>query len=161
MPLTEEIEFVSCYLEIQRMRMDRIHYKLDLSDEMLREEVPPLIVQPLVENAVIHGIEADAEAGEIRVSGEKQGGVMVLVVEDDGQGMTQEAREALLNKLRGTMDQEMGCGLWNVNQRLQLRYGEQAGLDITESELGGLRVTLSWPAERELLPDSQDSIENM
>ncbi|GAS80904.1 sensor histidine kinase [Paenibacillus amylolyticus] len=155
-PLTEEIEFVSCYLEIQRMRMDRIHYKLDLSEEMLRQEVPPLIVQPLVENAVIHGIEADAEAGEIRVSGEKQGGVMVLVVEDDGQGMTQEAREALSNKLRGTMDQEMGCGLWNVNQRLQLRYGEQAGIDITESELGGLRVTLSWPAKQEYLLENEE-----
>ncbi|MNC81305.1 hypothetical protein D3C75_1343930 [compost metagenome] len=53
------------------------------------------------------------------------------------------------------MDQEMGCGLWNVNQRLQLRYGEQAGLDVTESELGGLRVTLSWPAEQEFLLENE------
>ncbi|MNP47781.1 hypothetical protein D3C76_1418550 [compost metagenome] len=48
------------------------------------------------------------------------------------------------------MDQDMGCGLWNVNQRLQLRYGEQAGIHITESPLGGLCVALSWPAEDEI-----------
>ncbi|MFK0521035.1 sensor histidine kinase [Paenibacillus illinoisensis] len=149
-PLNEEIEFVNCYLEIQQMRMDRIRYRIDLPDSMMRQEVPPLIVQPLVENAVIHGIEADADAGEIRVSGEKQNGVMILKVEDDGQGMTSEERDKLLDKLRGTMDQDMGCGLWNVNQRMQLRYGEQAGINITESPLGGLCVTLSWPAEDEI-----------
>ncbi|MGG4127805.1 sensor histidine kinase [Paenibacillus illinoisensis] len=148
-PLNEEIEFVNCYLEIQQMRMDRIRYRIDLPDSMMRQEVPPLIVQPLVENAVIHGIEADADAGEIRVSGEKQNGVMILKVEDDGQGMTSEERDKLLDKLTGTMDQDMGCGLWNVNQRLQLRYGEQAGINITESPLGGLCVALSWPAEDE------------
>ncbi|MCK6074155.1 sensor histidine kinase [Paenibacillus silvae] len=146
-PLSEEIEFVTNYLEIQRMRMERIHYTLDLPEDMLRIEVSPLIVQPLVENAVIHGIEADAEAGEIRVSGEQKDGRMLLIVEDDGQGMTQEEREALLIKLAGTMDQEMGCGLWNVNQRLQLKYGEKGGLHITESDLGGVRVVLSWPVE--------------
>ncbi|PZT55914.1 sensor histidine kinase [Paenibacillus silvae] len=146
-PLSEEIEFVTNYLEIQRMRMERIHYTLDLPEDMLRIEVPPLIVQPLVENAVIHGIEADAEAGEIRVSGEQKDGRMLLIVEDDGQGMTQEEREALLIKLAGTLDQEMGCGLWNVNQRLQLKYGEKGGLHITESDLGGVRVVLSWPVE--------------
>lgn len=149
-PLSEEIEFVNCYLEIQQMRMDRIRYRIDLPDSMMRQEVPPLIVQPLVENAVIHGIEADADAGEIRVSGEKQNGVMILKVEDDGQGMTSEERDKLLDKLRGTLDQDMGCGLWNVNQRLQLRYGEQAGIHITESSLGGLCVALSWPAEDEI-----------
>lgn len=149
-PLNEEIEFVNCYLEIQQMRMDRIRYRIDLPDSMMRQEVPPLIVQPLVENTVIHGIEADADAGEIRVSGEKQNGVMILKVEDDGQGMTSEERDKLLDKLTGTMDQDMGCGLWNVNQRLQLRYGEQAGINITQSPLGGLCVALSWPAEDEI-----------
>jgi two-component system sensor histidine kinase YesM len=147
---------VTNYLEIQRMRMERIHYTLDLPEDMLRIEVPPLIVQPLVENAVIHGIEADAEAGEIRVSGEQRDGTLFLIVEDDGQGMTQEEREAMLIKLAGTMDQEMGCGLWNVNQRLQLRYGGKGGIKLTESELGGVRVTLSWPVEQQpLLKDTE------
>lgn len=150
-PLTEEIEFVTCYLEIQQMRMDRIRFKIDLSEDLLRQEVPPLIVQPLVENAVIHGIEADAEAGEIRVSGEQRNGMMILTVDDDGQGMDELARQMLLHKLTGGMDQEMGCGLWNVNQRLQLRYGEQAGISVTESPLGGLRVTLSWPTDEKHL----------
>ncbi|MGR6543104.1 sensor histidine kinase [Paenibacillus tundrae] len=154
-PLTEEIEFVNCYLEIQKMRMDRIHYTIDLSEDILLQEVPPLIVQPLVENAVIHGIEADAEAGEIKVTGECRDGMMILQVEDDGQGMNAEGREALLLKLRGTMDQEMGCGLWNVNQRLQLRYGEKAGIHIEESQLGGLRVTLRWPVGEEQIAELQ------
>jgi two-component system sensor histidine kinase YesM len=104
-----------------------------------------------VENAVIHGIEADAEAGEIRVSGEQRDGMMILTVDDDGQGMDELGRQMLLHKLTGGMDQEMGCGLWNVNQRLQLRYGEQAGLSVTESTLGGLRVTLFWPVDEEHL----------
>lgn len=145
-PLREEIEFVTCYLEIQQMRMERIRYTVELPDRLLGQDVPPLIVQPLVENAVIHGIETDAEAGQIRVSGEIRNGLMVLAVEDDGQGMDELARAELQHKLTGAMDQEMGCGLWNVNQRLQLKYGDRAGMSIAESPLGGLKVTLFWPA---------------
>lgn len=145
-PLQEEIDFVTCYLEIQQMRMQRIHFTIDMPEEMKRQQVPPLIVQPLVENAVIHGIEQDGEAGEIKITGEKRDGWMYLSVEDDGAGMDQQVSVNLMNKLKGTMDGEMGCGLWNVNQRLQLKYNEEAGISIRASSLGGLCVTLCWPA---------------
>lgn len=144
-PLQEEIDFVTCYLEIQQMRMQRIRFTIDLPEEMKRQLVPPLIVQPLVENAVIHGIEQDAEAGQIKITGAVREGWMYLRVEDDGVGMDNQASVNLMSKLKGTMDGEMGCGLWNVNQRLQLKYNEQAGISIGPSSLGGLCVTLCWP----------------
>lgn len=150
----EEIDFVTCYLEIQQMRMQRIRFTIDLPEGMKRQQVPPLIVQPLVENAVIHGIEQDGEAGEIRITGVERDGWMYLSVEDDGAGMNQQAILNLMSKLKGTMDGEMGCGLWNVNQRLQLKFNEQSGISMGLSSLGGLCVTLCWPVGADVILDS-------
>jgi len=69
---------------------------------------------------------------------------MMLTVEDDGKGMTAEGIVEMENKLGKAMDEEMGCGVWNVHQRMRLRYGEEAGLSFSSSPLGGLQVTLQW-----------------
>jgi len=111
---------------------------------MRKRELPPLVLQPLVENAVLHGIEPVAKEGLVRITGYCSGRVMTLTVEDDGQGMTSEEIIELENKLSRAMDEEMGCGLWNVHQRMRLRFGEDSGLTIAPSTLGGLKVTLQW-----------------
>lgn len=142
--LSEETEFVTHYLEIQKMRMSRLRYEVKIPAHMLKKELPPLVLQPLVENAVIHGIEPIAKEGLVRITGLSNGRVMTLTVEDDGQGMTLDEIAELENKLCRAMDEEMGCGLWNVHQRMRLRFGEEAGLTISSSPLGGLKVTLQW-----------------
>lgn len=142
--LSEETEFVTHYLEIQKMRMSRLQYEVNIPPQMRKRDLPPLVLQPLVENAVIHGIEPVSKEGLVRITGSCNGRVMTLSVEDDGQGMSREGIIELENKLGKAMDEEMGCGLWNVHQRMRLRFGEEAGLTISPSPLGGLQVTLQW-----------------
>ncbi|WP_339244248.1 histidine kinase [Paenibacillus sp. FSL R10-2796] len=131
--LSEEVEFVNHYLEIQKMRMSRLRYEINIPPQMRKRELPPLVLQPLVENAVIHGIEPVAKEGLVRITGSCAGREMTLTVEDDGQGMTPEEIIELENKLSRAMDEEMGCGLWNVHQRMRLRFGETSGLRISPS----------------------------
>lgn len=142
--LTEEVEFVTHYLEIQKMRMSRLQYSVDIPPQMRRLHIPPLVLQPLVENAVLHGIEPGIGSGLLKITGSCSGRIMKLTVEDDGQGMTPEAIAELQHKLGDAMDEEMGCGVWNVHQRLRLRFGEEAGLTFAVSPLGGLQAELQW-----------------
>jgi len=142
--LSEELDFVTSYLEIQKMRMPRLSYSIQLDPDMRQLNIPPLMLQPLVENAIIHGIEASASAKEIRITGIWKDEEAKLIVEDDGQGMKDEAMMLLQSKMRHQMDEEMGCGLWNVHQRMQLRFRGNAGVSFSHSPLGGLKVTITW-----------------
>lgn len=142
--LSEELDFVTSYLEIQKMRMPRLSYSIDLDSDMRQLNIPPLMLQPLVENAIIHGIEAWTNAKEIRITGIWRDEEACLIVEDDGQGMTDEAMMKLQSKMRHQMDEEMGCGLWNVHQRMQLRFRGNAGVSFAHSQRGGLKVTITW-----------------
>lgn len=142
--LSEEINFVSSYLEIQKMRMERLSYTIDLPAEMRQLEIPPLMLQPLVENAVIHGIEAWSDASIIRITGEWNEDEARLIVEDDGRGMSAEAILILQHKMQIQMDEQMGCGLWNVHQRMHLRFRGSAGVSFFPSSLGGLKVIITW-----------------
>ncbi|MEK3748922.1 histidine kinase [Paenibacillus sp. FSL E2-8871] len=154
--LSEETEFVTHYLEIQKMRMSRLQYEVLIPPQMRKRDLPPLVLQPLVENAVIHGIEPVSKEGLVRITGTCNGRVMTLTVEDDGKGMTPEEIIVLDNKLGKAMDEEMGCGLWNVHQRMRLRFGEDAGLTIAPSSLGGLQVKLQW-----LLPLTDNNMDDI
>lgn len=142
--LSEEINFVTSYLEIQKMRMARLNYAIHLPSEMLHLEIPPLMLQPLVENAVIHGIEAWSDASVIQITGEWHEDGARLIVEDDGKGMSVENILILQHKMLNQMDEEMGCGLWNVHQRMHLRFRGTAGVSFSTSDLGGLKVTITW-----------------
>ncbi|MBD3922617.1 sensor histidine kinase [Paenibacillus sp. PR3] len=143
-PFAEELDFVHHYLDIQKLRMKRLEVTVQIADEMLDAGIPPLVLQPLVENAVIHGIESSAEAGSISITGESDGGSYKLTVEDDGIGMDAESILVLQYKLSKPMEEEMGCGLWNVHQRMQLQFGESAGLTLGTSAMGGFKVVLQW-----------------
>ncbi|WP_141500255.1 sensor histidine kinase [Paenibacillus luteus] len=142
--LSEEINFVSSYLEIQRMRMARLNYTITVPSEMRQLDIPPLMLQPLVENAVIHGIEAWSDASVIRITGEWNEDEARLIVEDDGRGMSTEDIMILERKMQNQMDEQMGCGLWNVHQRMHLRFRGTAGVSFASSGLGGLKVTITW-----------------
>ncbi|MEW4369520.1 sensor histidine kinase [Paenibacillus kandeliae] len=146
-PMAEEMAFVSNYLAIQQMRMSRLNYTIELAEELREVPIPPLMIQPLVENAVIHGVEPYSAAGHIGIKGWREQDRWYISVEDDGKGLDEERRFKLWNSLQQPLGEEMGCGLWNVHQRMQLRFGEDAGVMLSQSELGGLKVTLSWQAE--------------
>lgn len=143
-PLTDELQFVISYLEIQKMRMKRLEYEVNIPDDIHDLLVPPLLIQPLVENAVIHGIESHMKTGFIQITGEQDDDEIRIIVEDNGIGMDEVSIRALLWKLEEPLEEEMGCGLWNVHQRMMLRFGRPSGVELACSSLGGLKVILRW-----------------
>ncbi|MFS0724262.1 sensor histidine kinase [Paenibacillus sp. 1P07SE] len=143
-PLREEMELVRNYLHIQSMRMSRIRFQIDVPEEMLDTEVPRLIVQPIVENALIHGLEKQKKEGVLRVKGEVGPERFRLLVEDNGGGMDDERLRQFEASLNRPLREDMGYGVWNVHQRLVNLFGEGAGLQIAKADGGGLRVTLEW-----------------
>ncbi len=133
--LREEIRHVSNYLLIQKERMeDKLEYEIDIPHQYESVQVPRLILQPLVENAIIHGIETGGKVS-IRVYEREEDGGCWLEVSDNGAGMDEEQ----LKRLRdGTTEMRMdhrSIGVENVNKRIRLYYGEEFGLTI-ESRLG-------------------------
>ncbi|XID93415.1 sensor histidine kinase [Paenibacillaceae bacterium WGS1546] len=143
-PLSEELGFAVTYLDIQKRRRSRLDFSVELPSRLGKLDVPPLVIQPLVENAVLHGIENKAGEGLIRIEASEEEGRYQIVVDDNGGGMSDKARRELERRLAEPMGEHTGCGLWNVNQRMQLRYGNGAGISLAPSPLGGLRVVLAW-----------------
>ncbi|WP_246362826.1 sensor histidine kinase [Paenibacillus alba] len=142
--LDEEIRLIVNYLDIQKLRNGRIHYDINIPDEMLSQQVPRLMLQPIVENAVIHGVGKSYSSGEIRISGEIADGNCRIYIDDDGPGMTEDQQQALNRKMREPLQEKMGCGLWNTNQRIIHQFGDHSYLFFTKSLLGGFRTEIIW-----------------
>ncbi len=143
-PLKEELEFVRHYLNIQNLRMHRLEYEISVPEEMLDEQVPRLIIQPLVENAIIHGIEHRRGDGRITIKGEQDASFNRIIVQDNGAGLTDEGLRQLRSQLASAMTDEIGCGTWNVHHRLLFQFGEHSGLTFENVPDGGLKAVLTW-----------------
>jgi two-component system sensor histidine kinase YesM len=140
----EELQLVSNYLTIQNLRMDRIEYKIEVPEPMLLLAIPRLLLQPLVENAVIHGLEQKPGKGFIRIYGETVDGEHRIHIEDNGLGVSTERLQQLITTLDLSMTEEIGCGVWNIHQRLKHHFGDSSGLKLSASELGGFKATVLW-----------------
>ena len=131
--LRQELEFVERYLEIQQTRFhDRLRVQVDAESDVLDALVPPLVLQPLVENAVRHAIEPRTEEGWLRIRASRENGSLRLVVADDGPGMTGSANGS-------------GIGLANTRARLEQLYGREHRFSLANAVEGGLTVTLELP----------------
>lgn len=141
-----EIEHVKSYVQIQNMRYDNnITLEVDVPEELLQYTIVKLVMQPIVENAIIHGIfEKKEEKGIIRIFGEMKEGTIYLSIQDDGIGITDKRIREVLS---GESTREWhGYGVHNINGRLQLQYGNEYGLSFT-SEIGRYTIaTISIPA---------------
>ena len=150
-PLSDEIKHLQGYLTIQKIRYrDILDYEIDIPREFYNELILKLLLQPLVENAIYHGIKHRRGRGFIRVSGREENGRLVLAVVDNGAGMSAErlrqVRESLNNDAPN--EGEGGCyGLFNVNKRIQLYYNQSEGVKI-QSDENGTTVSLSVPFGR-------------
>jgi len=155
--LADELQLIVNYLDIQKLRNGRIHYRIDIPEEMRKLQVPRLMLQPIVENAVIHGVGQSYSSGEIRLTGKAENGMCKIVVDDDGPGLSGEKLDELNRDMRGPLRDDMGYGFWNTNQRLVTQFGERSGLSFSASELGGLRAEIAWEAD---LPERRTAGEN-
>ncbi len=130
--LDQEIEMIKAYLNIQKIRMDeRLNFKIDVPDNMRQQSFPPMLLQPLVENAVKHGLEPKVEGGKILISAVEESGFMRIEVVDTGLGFSD------FNK--------SGVGIANVRERLALLFGEKGHLMIQENKPHGVRATIEVP----------------
>lgn len=145
--LKEELQLLESYLEIQKFHIQHMSYRIDVPESMLRLELPRLLLQPIVENAVLHGIEQFDGDGLITIRGESAAGWHSIIVEDNGVGMTEEALQALERELMHAPDDHTGCALWNIKQRMLLQYGPSASLSFEIRKQGGLAVKLTWQAQ--------------
>jgi two-component sensor histidine kinase len=137
-PLREELEFLERYLEIERTRFgQRLRVKMDIAPDTLDALVPNLSLQPLVENAIKHGIEPHARPGLVQLRARHENGILDLQVQDDGSGLP-----------KGQTLEE-GVGLSNTRARLRQLYGQAHQLVLTDAEGGGLLVRLTIPYRKE------------
>ncbi len=146
--LEEEIAFARSYLSIMAMRKS-IHYEIHVAEEYLDEMILPLLIQPLLENAVHHGIEEKEGAHQIFLTIQPASLGYEVSVEDDGKGLSEKAMIQLTKKINQQHHKgEESVGLWNVNHRLINYYGSQSALRIEESQrLGGLKVSFQMQGE--------------
>jgi two-component system sensor histidine kinase YesM len=142
--LGEELAFVNSYVVIMNHQLNKINYEIAIPPTMEKTLIPRLIIQPIVENAIVHGLEAKLEEGGIRITGIEEQDWYQVIIEDDGIGMT----DAQLFELNLSVNQAdssgESLGLWNVSQRLRYHFGEESGIRIESSASGGLMVQLRW-----------------
>ena len=137
-PLHEELEFLQKYLEIEQVRFqDRLTIAFEIDPDTLDAEVPRLILQPLVENAIKHGVAPRTGSGTVTIASQCEANALCLVVKDDGVGISKSARA----NLHG------GVGLANTRDRLECLYGTAQALEFIESAQG-LTVEMRLPFHR-------------
>jgi two-component system, LytTR family, sensor kinase len=134
--LNRELEFVNGYLEIEKMRLgERLAIDLDISPETLDAQVPHLLLQPLVENAIQHGVAKLSSGGNIRISSRQDGRSLWLTILDNGPGC---------NCPNGTAPQ-LGVGIRASQERLETLYGEHQNFTFGVPKNGGTEVTIRIP----------------
>lgn len=141
--IENEIEHAKNYLIIQKFRYsNQFAFRFDIEESVLSYYCNKIILQPLIENAIIHGMDATIEDGEITIRARETEDAICLIVEDNGNGMT---RDQLQNILHCDGNKDYGIGLKNVNDRIHIYFGEQYGVFL-ESELDeGTKVTIRLP----------------
>ena len=144
-PLQAEFDRLRDYLELMAIRMGpRLHYTLDLPAELAACPVPPLILQSLVENAIVHGLEPQVAGGEVRVSAQQDGNMLVLQVADTGVGLDVDvdlgegfgAKLGAGHSSEGFGHSPEGFGITQVRERLATRYGNQATINLIADRVG-------------------------
>ncbi|WP_141504502.1 sensor histidine kinase [Paenibacillus luteus] len=143
----EELAFVRIHLEILKLRNETLTYSIELPEELAEIRVPRLLIQPIVENAIVHGLENVDYPGRVEIRVYVKDSQVHLEVEDNGIGLNAEEIDQLQLELRVPAGEYAGCGLWNVYQRLQGNYGADAKIAFIPSRLGGLTVRLVWRLE--------------
>ncbi len=144
--IEQELKHVQAYLDIEQTRFhDRLHVAYHIDESCLQEAVPPLILQPIVENAMKHGLKDKKEDAHIHIHISKEGQSIQIAVTDNGKGI-QEEQIQLIGKKVVSSSTGTGMALYNINRRLTMKFGEQAQLVIASKINEGTSVRFSIPA---------------
>ncbi|MUT67182.1 sensor histidine kinase [Paenibacillus sp. NEAU-GSW1] len=165
--MQEELEHVRSYLVIQQMRyQDILDYEIDVPQELMNVPILKMTLQPIVENALYHGIKNKRGKGLIRITGQSRpGGEIWLSVTDNGIGMTEDTLQKLRDKLikppapelAGTTEPSGGFGLYNVHQRIRLYFGDYFGVGIESEYQAGTTISIRIPNQWGVQTDEKNN----
>ncbi len=152
--LSSELEYINIYMDIQHFRFgDRIKYLVTQSDELAIKDymILPLLIQPIVENAFVHGLESKKTGGTIAINISSSEEYLIISITDNGLGMNENTLNALLLSINHPGNKSKShIGLHNIQQRIKLFYGEQYGLQIKSMENQFTVITLYLPLQVDL-----------
>ena len=150
----EEVEYIKNYLALINLRFDyEIYLSINMPETMWRQKIPKMSLQPIIENAINHGVEDIAENTSIYMKGVIEGSMCMIKITDSGKGMSKEQTEALRSKINGGLDvcggEGNGIGLKNVQDRIRISFGKAYGLEIASQEGCYTQVIVKIPYEIE------------
>lgn len=149
-PLKKELEHATSYLKIQNIRFkDKFDFRVEADPKLMKYLIPKLSIQPLLENAIYHGMEGMYDDGEIIISVYEEDGNIKIDVADNGLGMTEEKLHYIMHNQVVSSKRGSGIGVRNVNERIQLIYGKQYGITIASELDEGTTATITIPKMEE------------
>jgi len=148
MTIREEVELVECYLKIQQYRFgERIRYQIYVEEGIEEQKILPLLIQPIAENCIIHGLEGREDVGHIDICVKSCPDGVAVTVTDDGVGIGEEKLAEIRRELAGSRTKGEHIGICNVNQRVRLRYGDDYGVTVQSVEGEYTKVEIILPAD--------------
>lgn len=149
-PLRQEIQYIENYIELMKMKFnDKLSVDYDISEELMDQEVIKIMLQPVIENSLMHGIEPMSGAGRILVRAKRQEDRFLLTVEDNGVGMSPEKLQDLRARLAaGSEELPERIGIKNVHDRIRLQYGDPYGIQVHSRFHEGTAVAFLLPAKK-------------
>lgn len=144
----QELEYTRNYLLIQQMRYkDKVAFRILVDEDVMECAIVKLVLQPLVENALYHGLKYKTTQGNIIITGGREGDLVILKIQDDGAGMSKEALASVF-KEKVSDKRHNGVGMKNIEDRLKMHYGPDYGLFVESEEGRGTTVTVTIPFKR-------------
>lgn len=141
--IASELDNIEKYLHIQKVRFkNRLEYEIDVPEELKAYKIPNMVIQPIVENALIHAITPKRDGGKISIFAEKAKNKIVISIADNGNGFPKE----VLNNIRNS-ENKSGLGFRSSDKRLKQYYGKDYGLEIIKSDYSGSTVTITIPTQ--------------
>ncbi len=138
-----EIDNIEKYLYIQKVRFkNRLEYSIDISEKIKSYRIPNMVIQPLVENAVIHGITPKRDGGSIKIFAEETPRGVVISITDNGNGFPKEVLDSIQQS-----ENKSGLGFRSTDNRLKRYYGEEFGLEIVKSDYSGSTINITIPTQ--------------
>lgn len=151
--LKKELDYIETYIAIQKMRFgNRVNFEVEVGDELVLEEnlILPFLIQPVIENAIVHGLEGITENGHICLKLESSEEYLQITITDNGMGMDEEELQRLRDNIKkNTLNASTSIGLGNIDRRIKLCYGKEYGLTIHSNKLEGTYLTMKLPMKCE------------
>lgn len=149
-PLREEIDYIENYIELMKMKFnEKLSFEYDIPEELMDQEVIKIMLQPVIENSLIHGIEPLNGLGRIQVSAVRNEHRFMLTVQDNGVGISPDKLKELADRMEaGSEELPKRIGIKNVHDRIRLQYGEPYGIEVSSRVNEGTKVVLTLPLKK-------------